>query len=339
MYQDSSEQAAKYLREAVPLMVKHQIPPTPYNYALWYSYVSNRDPQLNSAIDNTLASHGTCPSSATEELFRNHIISGHVADNESAQQTLKAIISELRTQVDEALLGAEDFHQLLEDSSQSLENEPETLDIGALISSLTQGTQHVSESTRAFRDRITETQKEVEQLRKELKRSQQEAERDPLTGLFNRRYLERYAQQLMEQGSCGDRFVVLVDIDHFKSFNDSYGHLVGDKVIQRVAALLNKAVIGDEVAVRFGGEEFLMLIKGSDIQKVVERAEKVRQLLQSVVLKDRRAEKDIRRITASFGIAGFRRGESRADWIERADKALYQAKEQGRNRVIVAASG
>ncbi len=336
MYQDSSEQAARYLREAVPLMVKYRIPPTPYNYALWYSYVSNRDPKLKTAIDSTLASHGTCPTSASEALFRDHIIADQLAEGQDLQHNLKAILSELRTQVDGALEGAEDFHQLLESSSHSLEKNPDQLDLMGLISTLAQGTQQVSDSNRVFRNWMAETQKEMEQLREALKSSKLEAERDPLTGLHNRRSFERHMDELMRSGGCEGRCLVLVDIDHFKSFNDSYGHQVGDKVIKRVATLLQDALTGNELAVRFGGEEFLLLLDQSDSVEATARAEAMRTLLETIVLKDRRAGRDVRRITASFGIAACGDSESLGDWLERADKALYRAKDQGRNRVISA---
>ncbi len=339
MYQDNSEQAAKFLRQAVPLMVKHQIPPTPYNYAIWYSYVSNRNQELNAAIDDTIESHGTCPSSATEELFRSHIIADQVADSEEVQQSLKAVISELRAQVDEALEGAEDFHQLLEASSSTLEQSPDQLDLDNIISTLSQGTQSVSDSTRVFKLRMEEAQQEVQQLKQELKQSQQEAERDPLTSLYNRRYFEREVNSLINKKDVAGYSLVIVDIDHFKSFNDNYGHLIGDRVIQSVAKMLQQSVQGSEMAVRFGGEEFLLLVQEKSMNRVLARAEKLRKLTQGIVLKDRRAGKDISRITASFGVSAFRQGDQLAAWIERADKALYQAKSQGRNQVVLAAEG
>ena len=336
MYQDNSDKAAEFLRQAVPLMVKHQIPPTPHNYALWYSYVSNRDPELKTAIDKTLAAHGTCPSSATSELFHEHIIAEQVAGGDAARDSLKAIISELRTHVDEALIDTEDFHRLLDSSNSSLQQESAEQDIGSLIGALISGTQQASDSTRMFRTRMIETQKEVEALREELKRTQQEAQRDPLTGLFNRRYFERYVNDFIESNQRTGKCVIMLDIDHFKSFNDSYGHLVGDKVIQRVGALLSKAAMAEDFAVRFGGEEFVLLMNRTDLKSAFTLAEKIRKLLQTIVLKDRKAEKDIRRITASFGIAQLLPSESKEEWIERADKALYRAKQEGRNRVVLA---
>ena len=250
------------------------------------------------------------------------------------QENLKGIIAELRQQVDEALIGAEDFHQLLEESSNSLQDAPEKLDLGKLITTLAQGTQNVSDSSRVFRKQMEDAQKEVEELKKELKRSQQEAHRDPLTGLFNRRYFERQMKDMIADGRGEEHCLIIVDIDHFKSFNDNYGHLIGDKVIQRVATLLEKAVIGEEMAVRFGGEEFMLLVRETELERAIERAEKVRKLTQGIVLKDRKGGGDIRRITASFGVTRYRSGEALSNCIERADKALYQAKENGRNQVV-----
>lgn len=335
MYQDNSAEAVRYLREAVPLMVKYQIPPTPYNYALWYSYVSHRDPQLNAAMDRALEYHGTCPQTLTESLFRHHIIQDQVVDAEVWQDSLKAIISELKSQISKVLEGTDEFHSLLQSSSDCLKAEPKIQDLEVLVSDLVKGTQVVSQSTYRFRDKMAEAQQEIMELREALRRSQKEAQSDPLTGLYNRRYFERHVHELINEQCC-QHAIILVDIDHFKTFNDTYGHLMGDKVLQRVALLLQKSLVDEDIAVRFGGEEFLLLMHSQSLEGAVSRAEKVRRVLESISLKDRRHGKDIRRITASFGVAHYQPGESLSRWLERADAALYEAKSKGRNQVVCA---
>lgn len=337
MLQDNTELAAKYLREAIPLMVKHSIPPTPFNYALWYNYVSNRDPLLNQAIENALATYGTCTPEITEQLFVDHIIDEQVGSAKQLEHSIKAIAEELQEQMDVAMKGTEHFQRLLKASNENLNNS-DTLeqDLPEILSELMDGTEQVTKSTENFRQQVADARSEVEQLKKELRRSQKEAQSDALTGLYNRRYLDPYLESLVASDQAKDYFLVLTDIDHFKSFNDTYGHLVGDQVIKRVSNLLQKALVVDEIGVRYGGEEFLLVLKKASFENIAERVEKIRKMVETIVLKDRKQGKSIKRITASFGIAQHNPAESITAWLERADQALYQAKENGRNQVIMA---
>lgn len=337
MLQDTAELAAQYLREAVPLMVKHQIPPTPFNYALWYSYVSKRDPMLNKAMETVLDNHGTCPPSVTEELFSQHIIDDHVGAAENLQESLKGIMIELQGQVQNTLEGTLNFNHLLEESNKNLnQGAAAKKNLSGIISGLMEGTEKITQTAEVFRQQMVEAQKEIEQLKVELRKSQREAQNDPLTGLYNRRFLDEYMQKQINSSTEQGVYVVLVDIDRFKSFNDSYGHQVGDRVIQRVASLLKKSLIGDEIGSRYGGEEFLLVLKETPVEKALLRVEKMRKAVETIVLKDRREGKSVRRITASFGVAKFTRQESKEIWIERADQALYRAKTEGRNQVVSA---
>lgn len=336
MLQDNVELAAKYLREAVPLMVKYKIPPTPYNYALWYNYVSKRDPILNEAIERLVSNHGTCTPAMTKALFDEHIIEEELGSTSDLQESLDGIVSELQGQVTKALKGTDSFQDLLQRSSNTLKSRVSEEELPELISGLIDGTEQISQTTKDFREQVVEAKREVDQLKNELKRSREEAERDPLTGLYNRRYLDRYLQELWEGSQLGEYSLIIADIDHFKSFNDNYGHLVGDQVLQRVANLLQKALIGEEFGVRYGGEEFLLVMKKTSIEGVLQRVEKIRKLIETIVLKDRKQGTSIRRISASFGVASFRKDVSPSEWLDRADRALYQAKETGRNRVVSA---
>lgn len=163
-----------------------------------------------------------------------------------------------------------------------------------------------------------------------------QAHRDPLTGLFNRRYLvealDRELAQAQRQGS--PLSLMLMDIDHFKRVNDTSGHLVGDEVLRGVAALLGRHVRAGDVVCRFGGEEFLLLLPGMPVAKALERAQHCRAELaeRAIVAGDTEV-----RITLSIGVASCPvQGDSGARLIERADRALYEAKRQGRDRVVVA---
>lgn len=168
-------------------------------------------------------------------------------------------------------------------------------------------------------------------------RLQAEATQDTLTGLFNRRYLDNYCNMEFPRFKRTSTTVaiLMIDIDHFKIFNDQYGHETGDAVLHEVGAFLKKSVRGSDFACRFGGEEFMIIMPGSTLEVANGRAESIREGIKHIkILKD---DKPIPNITISIGISIFpTHGETQAKVIKAADKALYQAKEAGRDRVCIA---
>jgi diguanylate cyclase (GGDEF)-like protein len=161
--------------------------------------------------------------------------------------------------------------------------------------------------------------------------------RDPLTGLFNRRYLEETLQrEIARAGRQGASIgVVMADIDHFKHFNDTWGHEAGDRVLNEVAQLLKSGVRTGDIASRYGGEEFTLVLIGSSLEDAAARADKIREHIQSLVVPYR--DRELGPVTLSLGVACFpAHGVTVADLLRTADGALYRAKSEGRNRVIAA---
>lgn len=159
---------------------------------------------------------------------------------------------------------------------------------------------------------------------------------DGLTGLYNRRFWEE--QFVMEfkrdKRSDSPSALIMIDIDHFKQVNDTYGHPAGDEVIKALAGIIKKATRETDVAGRYGGEEFAIMLPDTPVANVEFVSERIRRLVEKcTVVYD---EIDIS-FTISIGIAGFKQThKDSTQWLDSADKALYQAKESGRNRVIVA---
>jgi diguanylate cyclase (GGDEF)-like protein len=170
----------------------------------------------------------------------------------------------------------------------------------------------------------------------------QAAIRDVLTGLYNRRFFDEASQREMlravrqqTKGDYAGLAVMMVDIDHFKRFNDTHGHEVGDQVLREVAQVLQSQSRGSDVAARYGGEEFTIVLADISAQLALERAERVRQRVAQLVL--HAAGEEVGSITISIGLAHFpAHGTTVEALLLAADKALYQAKSAGRNRVVVA---
>jgi diguanylate cyclase (GGDEF)-like protein len=173
------------------------------------------------------------------------------------------------------------------------------------------------------------------QLREKLR---DQAIRDPLTAMYNRRYFEETAaRELLRAGESGSSVgVIMIDVDHFKRFNDAYGHEAGDAVLQRVGLTLQSHTRVEDVVCRYGGEEFVMLLPGLPGDAIVRRAEELRESVNELSVRFR--GETVAKISISCGVSMFPdQGHSCAGLIDTADQALYRAKQAGRNRVEVAA--
>ena len=165
-----------------------------------------------------------------------------------------------------------------------------------------------------------------------------QAIRDPLTAMYNRRYFEETAErELMRAGeNASSAGVIMIDVDHFKRFNDSHGHEAGDAVLQRVGLVLQSHTRVEDIVCRYGGEEFVMLLPGLNRDAIIHRAEELREAIRELNVRFR--GETLAKITISCGVSVFpHQGRTCAELIDVADHALYQAKQAGRDRVEVAA--
>jgi len=163
--------------------------------------------------------------------------------------------------------------------------------------------------------------------------------RDPLTGLFNRRYMdETFEREIIR--ALRNRIslsIIMLDIDHFKTINDSYGHETGDAVLKELGEILRNITRTEDIACRYGGEEFVICLPGAELSTASTRAELIRETMSST--KFYHEGKTMDHVTVSLGVSVYPdHGENALDLIKTADKALYQAKESGRNQVVIAQS-
>ncbi|MEK1940926.1 MAG: GGDEF domain-containing protein, partial [Pseudomonas sp.] len=181
--------------------------------------------------------------------------------------------------------------------------------------------------------RLRSAQEEISHLRGQLERAHMAATLDSLTNVFNRHAFTRLLEQTLTNGHQSVALVML-DIDHFKQFNDQYGHPLGDRVLQHVGQLLRELLPPRGMAARYGGEEFCVILREcQDLETAHSFAEHLRLKIQALRVKVRRTDEILDSITASFGFALAEAGDTLETLLTRADDALYQAKRAGRNQV------
>ena len=198
-------------------------------------------------------------------------------------------------------------------------------------------TRATEETQRQFNTQLSQISSEMESLRKELVQIREESYTDSLTGISNRKAFdvaleESIYKTRLEKSTFS---VLIADVDHFKQVNDNYGHLIGDKVLRFVASTLKWCVKGKDLVARFGGEEFAVILLNTDMTGAYSVAEQIRRAICGGKIKDMTSQKMLDQVTISIGIAQFDSSDLPNDLLQRADRALYQAKEKGRNRVEI----
>ena len=330
------EYAATVAERAMRLMSQKSVPATPNNFSVWFNYAMGVSPALRKTIDILIGNKRKFDPSINRELFATYVSpqsgsGGSVAEDfpeqlrgvvDSARQFLATAITDNRTQME--TLGEVSSHcQAASDPKPIIEK---------LVAELSKATTRAA----ALETNFQTTSQELDKIRDSLKVAEQRSNTDPLTGLANRRSLDEFLRlaqiAAMEKGE--PLSILMIDIDHFKKFNDTYGHQVGDQVLRLVAKVLQDSVRDVDLAARYGGEELIAVLPGADLDACAAVAERIRCRISEARLTRRATGEEIASVTISIGIAQFRLAESAEAMIERCDRGLYQAKRLGRNRTV-----
>ena len=205
-----------------------------------------------------------------------------------------------------------------------------------IIGALANSTKEMRETNRGLEERLTLSKDEISGLQHSLEVIRAESLTDPLTGLGNRKYFDRMIETTVLTGLATKQplSLLMFDIDHFKSFNDSYGHLTGDQVLRLVGMTLKHAIKPQDIAARYGGEEFAVVLPNTTLQHALTVADQIRLAVTAKELKKKSTGEILGRVTISVGLSMLRAGDDTDALIERADTCLYVAKRNGRNKVV-----
>ena len=336
MSEQEFKRALGYANSAIDLLKRATIPPYPQFYELLYTYATGVNPTLNARL-NTLFREGD-PSADLAERLYNEFVKAKDANERisSVTERMSKRIEAVHEAIDTAMHTAHTYSDSLEEASGGLGQELDVESIRLMAQRLLSETQRMQEANLQLEHKLEASREDISQLQRDLDDVRREALLDPLTKIYNRKYFDegmlKTFADAREEGT--PLSLMLIDIDHFKRFNDTWGHQTGDQVLRLVAMTLKSNIKGKDIAARYGGEEFAAILPETDLEGAVILADNIRKAIQAKELLKRSTNEKLGRITASFGVASFRSDDTPSTLIERADRSLYAAKHAGRNKVV-----
>jgi len=339
LYPHTIEDSLKFSRQAIQRLEKEQLPFTPDIYQLWYIYYAGLDLGLKKVIDEAVGEGKKIDQNYCRLIFEN-FVSG---------QKMEEKVKEAGDRLNSTIANVTGVVRSIKDTTNKYNGSLMTLSdrliacqtvesVREAVQDLMSNTGRMISASQTLEGQLERSTQEILRLRKDLEVVRKEALTDSLTVLANRKAFDQEIRNLCKQAEeNGLPFsLIMMDIDHFKSFNDNYGHQVGDQVLRLVAKCLTDGVKGQDMAARYGGEEFAILLPETNLNASVIVANNLRKAVAQKDVVNRATGEKLGRITLSGGVAQFYPGEKPEDIIERADSALYTAKHNGRNQVAAA---
>lgn len=327
---------SEFLRLALRSMSEHRVPMTPRNYWVWHEHVSGNNRSLSDSLEQAIDQGAELGDSLMEDLYSRYISSIDFEVLNDVQDLFVKTAVSIANALKKAVSDTDKYQVSLDSASKQLQPQMAPDAVKSLVDVLSLATKQMQDGNQALKGKLDESKREIQVLRHELQQVREECNKDNLTGLANRKafreQLEKLSQSIdvLEQ-SC----VLFADIDRFKSVNDEYGHLLGDKVIGAVAKVIDSVVDDKGLAARYGGEEFAVLLPDTDLDGARAVAEDIRSSVERGKVVNPRTGEAVAKVTISVGASKFSRDEPVDATLEKADQALYKAKDSGRNKVVV----
>ena len=318
-------------------MRSYAIPMTPENFTVWYHYAGNSYPDLKRAIDILVRAHDGVTAPASAELFERFFANAQENDSvRNAIARMEEVMSRAARDLSQAGQGAAAFGDALQSATGVLSNDGRAGTLEQVVQGIVRATRQMEARSRELEQRLDAASNEVSQLKDEVEAMRLEATTDALTGLANRKRFDARLREESEEAKDSKEplSLLMLDLDHFKRFNDNHGHLIGDHVLRLLSEVMQQSVKGRDMAARFGGEEFAIILPATPLMHAKGLGNAIREKISKKVIVNRVTGLELGQITLSIGAAQYRPEEPMAEFIERADAALYRAKKGGRNRVI-----
>lgn len=327
------DESVQVLKRVLPLMSKQRVPTIPQNYAVWYDYVTQRNEDLTEEIEHLIDRGKGFDPASCRTIYEKYFISELQSEVDGIQGAVREAVESVLAELGGLGEDINHFSDVLDKSGLSLQEDPTKEDLNRLVRELVRETARTRTRSKEVEGSLHNMASELTELRAQVDRLSKDSRTDALTRVANRRAfdesLKRMAKEVDDSGA--PLSLILCDIDHFKAFNDTHGHLVGDQVLRFVAQEMEQCVKGRDMLARYGGEEFAILLPNTPLDGAIMLADSIRSIVEAQRIKNDKDE-TIDKVTISLGVAKYVSGESLSDFVERADACLYASKANGRNR-------
>jgi len=334
-FDDSPRTVTEIAKNVILNASVRSIPLTPENFYVWFEYFLGSNQELKTTIDELIASEKDFSQEINERLYTEYL-KGDKKEilDEVHKETHKIFQNIFRVTLSTNNL-ASDYSDKMEEYSNKLHDANDLTQMRNFIEDIIKDTNNMAESSRQLNQELEEATSQIQTLSKQLEETEREVLLDALTGLNNRKAFDRKINDLCEKFDKNEEFfsVIMLDIDYFKKFNDQYGHQVGDEVLRIVGSHLKENLKGKDFPSRYGGEEFIVLLPNTKLDKAYIVAEQIRETISKKRLKIKKTGQALGNITVSVGVSEIREEDTAISVVERADSALYLAKDSGRNNV------
>ncbi|HAA93223.1 MAG TPA: GGDEF domain-containing protein [Rhodospirillaceae bacterium] len=336
-FTDDIPKAAKHSNAACAQMERHGIPSTPENYTVWYAYVSEWNLDLRRELDAIIENNESFSPDKNFEIYQKYFgVEAQGAAMQKASAQIQANVDQVMNVIAEASGEAENYGNVLQSQAGGIDENTGSEEMKRFVETMMRETSAMVEQNKVLQNQLEQSSAEIEDLRSDLETVQHEALTDGLTEIANRKKFDLAMQEtsIAAKDNGQPLCLFMTDINHFKKFNDTYGHQTGDQVLRLVAAILRKTITGDGLPARYGGEEFGVILPNTQLDDAVAVAEQVRATVAAKRMRKKQSGDDLGNITVSIGVALYRPGEALTEFIKRADDGLYYAKNAGRNQVV-----
>ncbi len=336
-YQHDFDSAIGLGERAFKLLQELETPAIPPNYELFYVFASGSNRQLNDAVKKLLAENKQITADDARELCETFLgdddLDIHI---EEVGDQLSHEITDILQHLDSATHCTQAFGDSLSKVNEQLGTISDPKQAQTVVEKIIEASKRMTENTSQLEKRLDDSRQQISDLQDNLEAVRAESMTDSLTGVANRKLFDRTLSDAIEQArESGEPLsLLMMDIDHFKRFNDTFGHQAGDGVLRLVAAAMKANVKGRDLVARYGGEEFSAVLPATALANALTVAEQVRQAVMTKELIKKSSGESLGNVTLSIGAATLEDGEDAEQLISRADRYLYSAKRGGRNRVM-----
>lgn len=317
------------------LIAELNLQPTPQVYHVFYSYLTDEIPELSQLIKVLIRNTQELDEETVFRIYHK-FLGTHALQQRlnMGVEGLQAAVERVEEAVHSVLRETEGFCEHLDNASDQLSSDDITLEVARDVTrELSSATRDAHGRYSEFNGCLDEYHNEVRRVRSELELVRRDALTDTLTGIANRKNFDASLRDAvtttMETGA--PLSLLMIDIDHFKNFNDNHGHRAGDGVLKAVARVLVNSTKGADTVARYGGEEFAVILPDTTLENATKLANKLRDNVSGQRIINKKTGKDFGKLTVSIGLTSYKLGENILEFVDRADGALYQAKQEGRN--------